>query len=114
VEGRFGNVLRLFEAVAVNTRKWQVWEVVAASGKERAAGDDAVRTTYASWRMRDLLTYFQKNPEVGSKMKSLWATRLASRLGSKTSQTRTSSSTPYPTSGPNSASAQGSFEPNES
>jgi len=61
VLGRFGNVLRLFEAVALNTRNAKMWKLVATSSSPLAAGP-ATEVRYVSWDMKQLLIFFKANP----------------------------------------------------
>ena len=58
-----------------------MWEVVASSSvKKGPFGGAAKPVKYVAWEMKKLLPYFKQHPEVGAKVKALWATRLSGRL----------------------------------
>mmetsp|Transcript_3503 Transcript_3503/g.12201 ORF Transcript_3503/g.12201 Transcript_3503/m.12201 type:complete len:1039 (-) Transcript_3503:1573-4689(-) len=78
VVGRFGNVLRLFEAVAFGSQRGSQVSVTVKAGE----GEEEAK--FISWSIPELLEFFAKNPSTASKVKSIWAIKLAMKLKATT------------------------------
>jgi len=73
VQGKFGDALGLFEAVAFNTQKGSQVQVAAAE-----------KISYFVWDVKDLSHLFAQDKDLGSAVRNLWAFRLAGKLKATT------------------------------
>jgi len=70
VSGRFGNAMRLFEAVAFNTQKKSLHQVkIAGSG-----------CTFVRWSIKDILAEMRQDEVLAGKLKTVWGLNLVQKM----------------------------------